>query len=108
LTVKEAILSYPGLSDISDDLVEKVLADRSVNGADSYVPATHAKPVALAAADLYVAALSIPDFSEGKLSVKMPRGEIRRRAMQLYLDNGQSDKADDLKSGKGNAKSNAW
>ncbi len=107
MTVKEAILSYPGLSDISDDFAEKIIADRSLTGADIY-SSTHKTVVALAAADLYVAVANSPDFSEGKLSVKHAREQLLSYARHLYQDNGESTKADKLKHGRGNAKANWW
>lgn len=108
MTVKEAILSYPGLSDIDDNFVEKIMADRSLTGADTYSSSTHTTTVALAAADLYVAVANSPDFSEGKLSVKHARAQLLSYARQLYRDNGEGAKADKLVAGRGNAKANWW
>jgi len=109
MTIKDAILSYPGLSDIPDDYISKVLVDRSVanDGAADYTLLTKAT-VALCAADCYKAILVSPDFSEGKFSIKMSRGQIRARAESLYRDNGETANADALKVGKGNAKDSWW
>lgn len=107
MTVKEAIQSYPGLSDIPDNYTEKVLVDRVLDGTIDYTLSLR-QSVALCAADCYVALTSSPDFSEGKLSMKFSRGAMRLLAESLYRDNGETTKADALKAGKGSAKSNWW
>lgn len=106
MTIKEAILSFPGLSDVSDNFVEKILTDRYLTGAASYT-ADDAVDVNLCAADLYVMVANAPDFSEGRLSVTMQRGEIIRSAKRLYRENGESEKADKLDI-TADAKSSWW
>lgn len=109
MTIKDAILSFPGLSDIPDDFISKVLVDRSIadDGAATYALADK-ETVALCAADLYVAVIASPDFSEGKFSVKLSRGYMRERAMKLYKDNGETSNADALRRGKGYAIDGWW
>jgi len=109
MTIKDAILSYPGLSDIPDNYISKVLIDRSVtgDGAADYALAQK-ETVALCAADCYVAIVNSPDFNEGRLSIKMSRGFILKEAERLYNDNGEPESADKLKKGKGNAKAEWW
>lgn len=107
MTIKEAILSYPGLSDIPDNYIEKVLVDRAVTGTTTYAP-SHKATAALCAADCFMAVVNNPDFSEGKLSIKMSRGYLTAMAESLYRDNGETDNADKLKIGVGNAKAEWW
>ena len=107
MTVKETILSYPGLSDISEDYLTKVMVDRAVDDTVDYSPSLKAT-VALCAADCYAAILASPDFSEGRLSIKMSRGVILQQAISLYEGNGETSKANALRPGKGNASSTFW
>jgi len=109
MTIKEAILSYPGLSDIPDNYISKVLIDRSVasDGAADYA-LTQKATAALCAADCYMAVVNNPDFSEGRLSIKYSRGRLIAMAESLYRDNGETEKADALTVGKGNAKAKWW
>lgn len=109
MTIKEAILSFPGLSDLPDDYITKVLVDRSIanDGAATYA-IDDRTTVALCAADSYVAVVNNPDFSEGRLSIKMTRGYILNTAAQLYRDHGESSNADKLTIGEGNAKAKWW
>jgi hypothetical protein len=95
MTIKEAILSFPGLSDVSDNFIEKILTDRSLTGSASYT-SSDKENVGLCAADLYVMVANAPDFSEGRLSVTMQRGEMIRSAKRLYRNNGESENADKL------------
>lgn len=107
MTITEAILSFPGLSDIPDNYITKVLVDRSVTGSVDYT--LELKPtVDLCAADCYVAQVNNPDFSEGRFSQKMSRGNMLAMADRLYRDNGETEKADDLMIGRGNAKKGWW
>ena len=106
MTIKEAILSFPGLSDVSDNFIEKILTDRSLSGAASYT-SSDKEDVGLCAADLYVAVATAPDFSEGRLSITMQRGEMIRSAKRLYRENGEGEKADKLDI-TADAKSSWW
>ena len=107
MTIKDTILSYPGLSDIPDNYIDKVLIDRAVSGSVDYA-LSHKQTVDLCAADCYVAQVNNPDFSEGRYSEKMSRGHMMARAEKLYRDNGESEKANELKIGTGNAKKSWW
>jgi len=107
MTIKEAILSYPGLSEIPDDYIEKVLIDRALDGTVDYTLSL-GNTVGLCVADCLVAMITSPDFSESKLSMKYPRGYLRSMAISLYEENGESSKASKLKVGKGNAKTTWW
>jgi len=109
MTIKEAILSYPGLSDIPDNYISKVLVDRSIanDGAATYAIESNTT-VALCAADCYMAIVASPDFSEGRFSMKFSRGAMRSLAEQLYRNNGEPEKANASMIGTGNAKPNWW
>lgn len=95
MTVSEAILSNPGLEDVSKTLLDKTLIVRSLSGADDF-SADLNKSVNLAAADLYVAVVNSPDFSEGSLSVKQSRNYMIATAVRLYRENGEANKASSL------------
>lgn len=107
MTITETILSFPGLSDIPDNYITKVLVDRSVSGSVDYALELK-QTVDLCAADCYVAQVSSPDFSEGRYSQKMSRAQMLAAADKLYRDNGETEKADDLMIGRGNAKKGWW
>jgi len=108
MTIKEAIQSFPGLSDIDDNFISKVLVDRSIESDGSADYSLSLKPtVDLCAADCYVFIVNDPDFSEGKYSQKMSRGSMVEAAAKLYRANGESEKADDLEI-TGTSKSNWW
>lgn len=106
MTITEAILSFPGLSDVSDDFVEKILTDRSLTGSASYT-SDDAEDVALCVADMYIMIANSPDFSEGRLSVKIPRGQMIQSAKKLYRENGEPEKADKLEA-TATARSQWW
>jgi hypothetical protein len=72
MTVKQAILSFPGLSDIEDNFIEKLMLDRSLSGAVEY-SVSKKKDVDLCAADCYTHILNSPDFQEGGLSITLSR-----------------------------------
>jgi hypothetical protein len=95
MTVSEAILSNPGLEDVSKALLEKTLIVRSLVGTDEFSADLNTK-VNLATADLYVAVVNSPDFSEGSLSIKQSRNYMISTAIRLYRENGEPDKASSL------------
>jgi hypothetical protein len=107
VTVKEVILDYSGLSDVTDNFTEKVMADREVTGSATY-SSSNKTEVALCAADLYMMQVTSPDFSEGKFSMKMSRGAMIRAAQILYRENGEGTKADSMAPGAGKAKTSWW
>jgi len=109
MTIKEAIQSYPGVADLPDNHLSKILIDRSVSGDGAATYTIDEKAaVALCAADALVALVNLPDFSEGKLSVKMSRGFILSTAAGLYRDNGETENANRYSPGYGAAKSKWW
>lgn len=95
MKVSEAILSNPGLEDASALLLEKTLIVRSLVGTDEFSADLNTK-VNLATADLYVAVVNSPDFSEGSLSIKQSRNYMISTAIRLYRENGEPDKASSL------------
>ena len=107
MTVEQAILSFPGLSDIPDNFIDKLLLDRSLNGADEYSVSLKAD-VELTAADAYLFMLNSPDFSEGGLSITLKRPELKAAAIRLYKANGEASKANLLDSGRAISKTNTW
>jgi hypothetical protein len=95
MTVKQAILSFPGLSDISGNFIEKLMLDRSLSGAEEY-SVNKKKDVELCAADCYVYVLNSPNYQDGIVSVQHSRSEMRKTAERLYRENGEVEKADKL------------
>lgn len=92
MTVKESILACPGLSDVDDSLLTRVLIARSLNDAADATP-ENSKEINLATADLYVWVVNSPDFSESKLSMTFPRQHWINTAKRLYRENGEPEKA---------------
>ena len=87
---RNIILSFPGLEDAPESFVNKIMSDRSLNGADRYK--SNDKIVNLCAADLYAFMANNSDFSESKLSVKYSRETFIRTAKNLYCENGEIHK----------------
>ena len=109
MTIKEAILSYPGLADIAGDFISMVLLNRSIgNDGSLEYTITSKTTVNLCAADCYAYVINDPDFSESKYSVKMSRASMAASAERLYRENGEPDKASALSPGRGNAKNDFW
>ena len=110
MTVKEAILSYPGLSDFPEGTLTLLMAGRSLNGAAA-VGSVDVKTVYLAIADALVAHVNSIDFTENKLSLSYPRRYFEKTAARLYRENGEPEKAASLQTTitvpKGKA-TNAW
>lgn len=95
MNITEAILSFPGLDEISATAVQRVLAIRTVNGADEF-SAQNSQQVNLCAADLYVELVNQPDFGEGSLSITHSRKHYLSTAARLYRENGETAKAINL------------
>jgi|WetSurMetagenome_2_1015567.scaffolds.fasta_scaffold131782_4 hypothetical protein len=91
-TIKDTILSFQGLENIPDAFIGRVLDLRGLKGEDDYT-ADKDKQVCLAAADCYANMVNSPDWTENKLSQTYPRAFFRRTAKELYIQNGESDKA---------------
>ena len=51
------------------------------------------KQVGLCVADTYAMMVNSPDFSENKLSITHPRSFYIQTAKQLYIENGEPEKA---------------
>jgi len=105
MTVKQAILSFPGLSDIQDNFIDKLLVDRALMGSVDYV-ASMSGVVALCVADAYMFIVNNPDFSEGDLSIKKS-AELKATAKRLYRENGEPEKAAKLEV-SGTSRTSMW
>ncbi|GHV48045.1 hypothetical protein FACS1894181_02840 [Bacteroidia bacterium] len=90
-SVRETLLSYPGLAD-AGGFLEKVLTDRSLQGGSEYTVSISSQ-VSLAAADMYRFIGGLPDFTEYKLSESYPRAWYNSMAKSLYIENGEPEKA---------------
>lgn len=108
-TVRDTILTYPGIEE-GDSYLDTVLVDRSIPGADNYT-ADQKQSVQLAVADVYAFLGGLPDFTENKLSISYPRSWYTQKAKELYIANGEPEKANALgksiKVPRGKA-SNSW
>jgi len=107
MLIREVILSEVRV-DIDETALKRVLKDRSLNG-DGQYQSENAQDVNLAIADCMVIAARNPDFSEGDLSVKVPRAHLKAEARRLYFENGEPAKAEALRLKiKGINLSNKW
>lgn len=95
MTVKETILSYPGLTDFPEGTLSLLLAGRSIDGAAD-LSGVDVKTVNLTIADALSVAVNLPDFTENKLSISYPRSYFEKTAARLYRENGEPDKARSL------------
>jgi len=107
MTITEAIKSYPGLSDISDNFISKVLIDRSLTGTVDYAIG-YKSSVELCVADIYAFAGANPDFSEGSLNIRFNRAKLTAMAIDLYEQNGEPEKAAKFKPGGARDRTNRW
>lgn len=98
MTIQETILSYPGLENTSVELMTKVLIVRELNATDDF-STDYEKTINLAIADLLVATITSSDYTENKLSEKLPRKEMVSAAIRLYRKNGEPESANDLVKG---------
>ena len=94
-TIKDTILSFPGVFDGEDFLNNVVLINRSLDGAVEYNKKKK-EDINLAVADVYAMIGGLPDFTENKLSLKYPRSWYVDMAKKLYRENGEPDNADAL------------
>jgi len=108
MTITEAIQSFPGLEDVPENYLTKVLTDRSVSDGTASYTLSHKATVGLCAADLYTAIVASPDFSEGKFSLKYSRGYLLSMARSLYMNNGEAANANKITLGTGYAKEKWW
>lgn len=108
-TIRETILEYPSIEDMEGFLDKVVFVKRNVNPDDECTTESM-KQVGLCVADTYAMLVNSPDFTENKLSISYPRSYYIQTAKQLYIENGEPEKA--AKIGKriiirGRAR-NAW
>ncbi|WP_139959175.1 DUF6706 family protein [Flavicella sediminum] len=103
MTNKDVILAKALFQSFPSVTVDKALIDRSLNGADNYVSSS-LKQIELVTADLYVEAMTSPDFQEGSLSVTYPRELLKDLAIKIYTKHGD-DKLYDLKDTQGSIES---
>lgn len=110
VTIRETILTYPGLDDCEDFLDKVVLPARGLTG-DEDSATINVSRQKLIAADLYAMVGGLPDFSENKLSITYPRAWYDSMARRLYREGGEPEKAELIGSGfevpKGRA-GNRW
>lgn len=93
VTIRETILSYPGLSDCEEFLDNVVLPGRLVDGfAESST--INIETQKLIAADVYCMIGGLPDFTENKLSLTYPRSWYEATARRLYREGGEPEKAE--------------
>lgn len=91
-TIRDTILEYPSVADMEGYLDKVVSVKRGVKLGDE---CTHEdmKQVELCVADTYAMLVNSPDFTENKLSMTHPRSFYIQTAKQLYIDNGEPQKA---------------
>lgn len=97
MTIKETILSFPGIGDL-EAFAEKIMTDRQIDGSKAYDSSLREK-INLCAADLYVFGVNQADFSEGRLSIKYSRRSFVKMAKKLYFENGEPQNADQFEIG---------
>lgn len=96
-TIRETILEYPSIEDMEGFLEKVVFVKRGINPGDECT-ADNMKQVGLCVADTYAMMVNSHDFSENKLSISHPRSWYIQTAKQLYIENGEPEKA--VKLGK--------
>ena len=94
-TIRETILEYPSIEDMEGFLDKVVFVKRGVNP-DDECTAENMKQVGLCVADTYAMMVNSPDFTENKLSISHPRSFYIQTARQLYIENGEPEKATKL------------
>ena len=108
-TIRETILEYPSIGDMEGFLEKVVFVKRGINP-EEQCTTDNIKQVGLCVADTYAMLINSPDSTENKLSISQPRSYYIQTAKQLYIENGEPEKA--AKLGKkiiirGRAR-NAW
>ena len=94
-TIRETILEYPSIEDMEGFLKKVVFVKRGINP-EAECTAENMKQVGLCVADMYAMMVNSQDFSENKLSVTHPRSFYIQTAKQLYIENGEPEKAGKL------------
>lgn len=91
-TIRDTILEYPSVEDMEGYLEKVVSLKRGVNLNDECT-AENIKQVELCVADMYAMMVTSQDFTENKLSITHPRSFYIQTAKQLYIENGEPEKA---------------
>lgn len=91
-TIRETILEYPSIDDMEGFLDNVVFVKRGINP-DKECTTEDMKLVGLCVADTYAMLVNSPDFTENKLSISYPRSWYIQTAKQLYIENGEPEKA---------------
>lgn len=94
-TIRETILEYPSIEDMKGFLDKVVFVKRGINS-EAECTAESMKQVGLCVADTYAMLVNSQDFSENKLSITHPRSFYVQTAKQLYIENGELEKAGKL------------
>lgn len=82
MTVLEAIKANKNLSGFSDPDILLACALRNVNEREPVTSASE-QGIDLVSADLLLELITQPDFTEGKLSIKYPREEIKKTILRV-------------------------
>src|SRR5687767_7122833 len=77
MTNKEALIAVLMVS-VPDDSIDKTLIDASITADDNYTAGNKQK-IGECAIEILQALLSVPDVSEGDLSIKYDRGAVQKR-----------------------------
>lgn len=91
-TIRETILEYPSIEDMEGYLEKVISVKRGVDLSDECT-AENMKLVGLCVADMYAMMVNSQDFTENKLSISHPRSFYIQTAKQLYIENGEPEKA---------------
>nr|DAJ17280.1 MAG TPA: hypothetical protein [Siphoviridae sp. ct8TV20] len=91
-TIRETILEYPSIEDMEGFLEKVVFVKRDINP-DKQCSANDIKLVELCVADTYAMLVNSTDFTENKLSISHSRSWYIQTAKQLYIENGEPEKA---------------
>lgn len=91
-TIRETILEYPSIEDVEGFIEKVVCVKRGVKLSDECTT-NNMKQVGLCVADTYAMLVNSQDFTENKLSISHPRSYYIQAARQLYIENGEPEKA---------------
>lgn len=91
-TIRDTILEYPSVEDMEGYLEKVISVKRGVDLNDECTPANITQ-VELCVADAYAMLVNSQDFTENKLSITHPRAYYLQTAKQLYINNGEPQKA---------------
>ena len=94
-TIRETILEYPSVEGM-EGFLEKVICKKRRINPDNECTAEDMKLVGLCVADMYAMLVNSQDFTENKLSITHPRSFYIQTAKQLYIENGEREKATKL------------